>query len=220
MARIRTIKPEFFTSEDIVSLTPLARLLYVALWCEADREGRLVWKPKTFKMRYFPGDSCNIEKLCDEVLDKSLVVVYEEKYAFIPAFHCHQHINPREAASQLPAPEIDASTTREPRVSDGSARASDTQVGREGKGKERNTPPEGVSTQIWSDYVAHRKTKKAAISSTVIESLKTDAASIGLTLEQAMEMQIKRGWTGFEPSWVTGKQAANQSGGSMFAGGK
>jgi hypothetical protein len=40
MARIRTIKPEFFTSEDIVSLTPLARLFYVSLWCEADREAR------------------------------------------------------------------------------------------------------------------------------------------------------------------------------------
>ena len=45
MARIRTIKPEFFTSEDIVALSPLARLLFIALWCEADREGRLVWKP-------------------------------------------------------------------------------------------------------------------------------------------------------------------------------
>ena len=41
MARIRTIKPDFFTSEDIVGLTPEARLLYIALWCEADREGRL-----------------------------------------------------------------------------------------------------------------------------------------------------------------------------------
>lgn len=44
MARIRTIKPEFFTSEDIVSLSPLARLFYVSLWCEADREGRLDWR--------------------------------------------------------------------------------------------------------------------------------------------------------------------------------
>ena len=43
MARIRTIKPEFFTSDDICALSPLARLLYVGLWCEADREGRLVW---------------------------------------------------------------------------------------------------------------------------------------------------------------------------------
>ena len=55
MARIRTIKPEFFTSEDIVGMTPLARLFYVALWCESDREGRLEWKPNTFKLRYLPG---------------------------------------------------------------------------------------------------------------------------------------------------------------------
>lgn len=144
MARIRTIKPEFFTSEDIVNLSALARLLYIALWCEADREGRMAWKPKTFKMRYFPADSCSIEKLCDELLDANLVVQYGG-YAFIPAFHAHQHINPREAASQLPEPEIDALPTRAPRVSD-------VQVGREGKGREGDTrvdadcQPDGFET--------------------------------------------------------------------------
>ena len=45
MAYIRTIKATFFTSDDIVSLSPLARLLYIALWTEADREGRLYWRP-------------------------------------------------------------------------------------------------------------------------------------------------------------------------------
>ena len=45
MARIRSIKPEFFTSDDICALSPLARLLYVGLLCEVDREGRLVWSP-------------------------------------------------------------------------------------------------------------------------------------------------------------------------------
>ena len=142
MARIRTIKPEFFTSEDIVNLSPLARLLYIALWCEADREGRMAWKPKTFKMRYIPADSCNIEKLCFELLDAGLIVQYGA-YAFIPSFHAHQHLNPREAASQFPEPEIDACPTRAPRDSDASARDSDATVtrreegkGREGKGKE------------------------------------------------------------------------------------
>jgi hypothetical protein len=210
MARIRTVKPEFFTSEDIVGLTPIARLLYIALWCEADREGRLSWKPKTFKMRYFPGDSVNIEKLCDELRESSLVLVYivnDIEYAFIPTFHCHQHINPREAASVLPEPPANVITTREARVSDASARVSDAQGGREGKGKERNTRPDDVSELVWGDYVAHRKTKKTTISNTVIDSLRTDAKTVGLSLEQAMQMQIKRGWTGFEPSWVT---AANQ----------
>lgn len=105
MARIRTIKPEFFTSEDIVELDPLARLLYIATWCEADKEGRLVWKPKTFKMRYFPADDCDIDALCDQLTKSGLVKLYGDCLAYIPNFLKHQHINPRESVSSLPAPE-------------------------------------------------------------------------------------------------------------------
>lgn len=136
MARIRTIKPEFFTSEDIVSLSPMARILYIALWCEADREGRLVWKPLTFKLRYLPADDCDIKALCNEIVERGLVRLYGEGYAVIPAFGAHQHINPRESASQLPDP--CASVTRAARVGTRKPRASDIQVGREGKGKEGN----------------------------------------------------------------------------------
>lgn len=141
MARIRTIKPEFFTSEDIVSLSPYARLLYIALWCEADKEGRMAWKPRTFKMRYLPADDVAIDALCSEIIEAGLVKLYGDGYAYIPAFHAHQHINPRESASQIPEPpESDAQATRKPRVVDASgtreARDSDAQVGREGKGKE------------------------------------------------------------------------------------
>lgn len=104
MARIRTIKPEFFTSEQIVELSPLARLLYIATWCEADKEGRLSWKPKTFKMRYLPGDACDIEAVCAELSNSGLIVLYGDGFAYIPGFHKHQHVNPRESASSLPAP--------------------------------------------------------------------------------------------------------------------
>jgi hypothetical protein len=111
MARIRTIKPEFFTSEDIVALSPYARLLYIALWCEADRDGRMNWKPKTFKMRYFPADSVDVPELCNELLSSGLVKLYGEGLAYIPSFAKHQHINPRETASSLPDPH--ASSTRQ-----------------------------------------------------------------------------------------------------------
>jgi hypothetical protein len=117
MARIRTIKPEFFTSEDIVELSPLARLLYVGLWCEADREGRMVWKPKTFKIRYLPADDCDIVTLCAELVDSRLVELYGDGYAYIPAFLSHQHVNPRETQSTLPEPMRKAKNgTRSPRV--------------------------------------------------------------------------------------------------------
>lgn len=131
MARIRTIKPDFFTSEDIVELEPMARLLYVALWCEADREGRMAWKPRTFKMRYFPGDDCDIDALCDALVTRGLVSLYGDGLAYIPSFSAHQHVNPREAASLFPSPNDENSC-----VSDASARVSDVQVGKERKGKE------------------------------------------------------------------------------------
>jgi hypothetical protein len=135
MARIRTIKPEFFTSEDIVEMPPLARLLYIALWCEADKEGRLSWKPKTFKMRYLPADECNIEDIAAVLVDRKLLILYGDGFAFIPSFKDHQHINPREKESVLPDPE----STRGGRVSDASVTRRE-EGRKEGKGKETISP--------------------------------------------------------------------------------
>ncbi len=135
MARIRTIKPEFFTSEDIVSLTPLARLFYVALWCEADKEGRLNWKLGTLKMRYLPGDDAPIQALADELVAAGLVELYEvngKQYAEIPGFKRHQIINNRESESSLPHRVADAPLTRESGV------IAEGKEGKEGKGKEGN----------------------------------------------------------------------------------
>jgi len=133
MARIRTIKPEFFTSDDICALSPLARLLYVGLWCEADRDGRLIWTPRVLRRRYLPDDDCDIDAVAGELLCRGLVVLYGEGFAHIPTFARHQHVNPREAQSRLPAPEGDAS-----------ARVSDAQGGREGNRERREGEGEGA----------------------------------------------------------------------------
>lgn len=139
MARIRTIKPEFFTSEDVVGLSPFARLLYIALWCESDRAGRLRWKPLTFKMRYFPADDLDIQALCGELLDSGMVRLYGDGLAYIPTFGLHQHVNPREAQSTLPTPENDASFTRD------DASVTCREEGKERKGREgsKSTEPDG-----------------------------------------------------------------------------
>lgn len=149
MARIRTIKPEFFTSEDIVSMTPLARVFYVALWCEADREGRLAWKPKTLKMRYLPGDECDVDTVAQELIDSGLILLYEADgamYAEIPSFKKHQVINNRESNSNLPA-----------RVDDASTRVK-AEGRKEGKGKEGKelrdavASGDGLFDQFWKAY--------------------------------------------------------------------
>jgi hypothetical protein len=131
MARIRTIKPEFFTSADICDLTPLTRLVYISLWCEADREGKLIWNQKTIKLRFFPADNKDeFNESISELLDSDLIEIYKidgKEYCIIPSFTKHQVINNRETDSKLPNPprDIDASGTRESGV-----------LG-EGKGKER-----------------------------------------------------------------------------------
>lgn len=131
MARIRTIKPEFFTSSDITKLTPLARLFYVSLWCEADREGLLKWDVDTLKQRYLPSDQVDIEDLSVELCNRGLIVVYvgddDREYAFIPSFKDHQVINNRESESILLSRVKGAS----PRVK------AEGKEGREGKGRER-----------------------------------------------------------------------------------
>lgn len=166
MARIRTIKPEFFTSEDIVSLTPYARLLYIAVWCECDREGRLNWKPKTFKMRYFPVDEVSIDALCQELIDGGLVKLYGDKLAFVPTFLEHQHINPRETSSALPVP-----GQQKARVSHASARVSDVQGGRKG----RNIDDASLTQSFETFWTAYPKKKNRGQAETAFKKLNPDS---------------------------------------------
>ena len=212
MARIRTIKPEFFTSEDIVVMTPLARLLYVALWCESDKEGRMLWKPRTFKMRYFPADACDIDALCSELISGGLVRLYGEGLAFIPAFTTHQHINPRETASQLPEP--DKKMTRQPRVATRQPRDSDAQGGREGKGKEGNArdasvDPDGFA-EFWTAY-PNRKAKQDAVKAWL--KINPDDELQGSILKAVLTQASGKDWTkddgAYVPhaaTWLNGKR--------------
>ena len=56
MARIRSIKPETFTSEDVNSLTLPARWTFAGLWCYVDDEGRGRADPRLVKASVWPID--------------------------------------------------------------------------------------------------------------------------------------------------------------------
>ncbi len=111
----RSISRDFFSNAYIAELSPLARLLYIATWLEADREGRLVWHPKTLRLRYLPLDACDINVLANELVKGGFVLPYVangEQLAFIPDFARLQVINNKERQSQLPPPDLDAIDTR------------------------------------------------------------------------------------------------------------
>lgn len=154
MAYIRTIKSSFFTSDDIVSLSPLARLLYIALWTEADREGRLTWRPGNFKLRFLPGDACDIRDLCGELVESGLVIPYVvdgNTFAEIPTFKRHQSINAKERKSNLPERVANATATRGDAMPTRNDAWSGFPQERKGKGEEANPRPSqggDVSTEV------------------------------------------------------------------------
>src|SRR4030065_361605 len=57
VARIRTIKPEFWTDDKVVQVSFPARLLFIGLWNFADDSGNLENSPVQIKMRILPAHS-------------------------------------------------------------------------------------------------------------------------------------------------------------------
>jgi len=60
VARIRTIKPEFWSDEKVVELGPWERLLFIALWNFSDDQGYVPCRPRQIKMWVFPGDDHSV----------------------------------------------------------------------------------------------------------------------------------------------------------------
>jgi hypothetical protein len=110
MPRMRSVKPEFFTDADLCELSPLHRLLYQGLWCQADREGRLEDKPRDLKVRVLPFDQCDVEAILADLEREGFILRYVaggKRYIWIPKFPEHQHPHVSEKPSTLPAPSAD-----------------------------------------------------------------------------------------------------------------
>ena len=104
MARLRTIKPDFWTDEKLTECSLSARLLFIGTWNFADDNGNLDRSSKQIKARVFPLDNLDCEPLILELLEKELLVEYEYEdrlYLHIQGFNKHQLIN-RPSKPQCP----------------------------------------------------------------------------------------------------------------------
>ena len=70
--------------------------------------------------------------------------------------------------------------------------------------------PQDVSEQLWTDFLTHRKAKKAPVTETVISRTRSQARLCGMTLAEALEMTVARGWQGFEARYVLDNRPKNQ----------
>jgi len=115
VARIRTIKPEFYRHHDLFlaekeSGLPL-RLAFSGLWLCADKEGRFKWNPNQLKLDVLPYDELNFENVLNSLEKNEFLKKYEVEnkfYGVIPSFKEHQRITGSEATyeSKIPSPPI------------------------------------------------------------------------------------------------------------------
>ena len=111
VARIRTIKPDFFLHEELAELSALHRLLFIGLWTLADKRGVLEDRPKRIKAALLPWEDCDVEALLADLDRGGFIVRYEaegERCLYIPGFAKHQKPHPKEAEASLPLPGPDA----------------------------------------------------------------------------------------------------------------
>ena len=130
MARIRTIKPDFWTDEKMSECSLAARLFFIGTWNFADDNGNLPRSAKKLKMQIFPAETFDCEALISELMTHGVLREYSVsgiKYLHIKGFSTHQVIN-RRTKTGLPKPDfIDDSVSHHGVLTDG----------REGKGRER-----------------------------------------------------------------------------------
>lgn len=107
MARIRTIKPDFWTDEKIVELSFEARLFFIGSWNFADDNGNVQRSARKLKMQIFPADPIDCEPIIQTLMNHGMLIEYSvngEDYLHIKGFKAHQVIN-RPSKSGLPEPE-------------------------------------------------------------------------------------------------------------------
>ncbi len=122
MARIRTVKPEFWTSEQVADCSPTARLMFLGLWNFCDDAGRHPCSLKRIKMEIFPADDLSLNdigNLIDELIEARLIqfyVVSGQGLLQVTGWH-HQKIEKRTIKYPEP-PKFDDHTPIKRRATD------------------------------------------------------------------------------------------------------
>ncbi|MGQ4661317.1 hypothetical protein [Lysobacter sp. F6437] len=155
MARIRSIKPEFWTSEQIAECSPNARLLFIGLWTFSDDNGIHPASIPRLKMEIFPADDfsrADVAAMVEELVRNRLLreyVVQGEQFWQITGWNLHQKID--QPTFKHPLPDGSLPTNVRRRVTEqGSAnkvqRTPDERSPPERRGEERSGKEE-------ADYV-------------------------------------------------------------------
>ena len=210
--RIRSIKPEFWTSEDIAALDWPTRLLFIGLWSYVDDNGVGRDNPKLIKADLFPLEddpretlatvSRGLQALCDGgQIDR--YSVDGKPFLYVNAWPDHQRID-RPNKARYPLPTCENAEPRETiatpsRVSRETPATGAGEQGNRGAGEKdscASADAEREFDDFWSTYPKKRSKGQAA------KAFK--AARRNASQEQILDGLRKHlgAWAGKDPQFI------------------
>lgn len=222
MAKIRTIKPEFWEDEKLSTVSLQSRLLFIGCWNFADDFGVLPSSVKWLRIKLFPYDSLrdnDVQQWVDSLVKNRMLVpfAYSEKgYYVIRRFRSHQIIDTRYEKSTVPKDviqefliKIENETTQLPQCDHNVL----TPMEGEGKGSGKDgeggpavaakQPPKKIIPHLFTESDFFEKTRLAA----ALTGTQYDAANVDYYHEQALNWsesknEKKSNWLATLKNWM------------------
>lgn len=228
MARARNIKPGFFDNEILGELPALTRLLFIGLWCLADREGRLQDRPKRIKKELLGYDDVtadDVDYMLQQLHDNDFIKRYEvagEKYIQVINFLKHQNPHCKEQGSAIPAPgeDMGLGVVTGNHVKGRTETAENSQDPRTYQTEKRQESTKAQCKHGASTVRVPEQHKKSPADSLIPDSLIPDSKTYTVVAEQQTaqgqediddEEETKPGKRQQSPDWKTAKTALEKS---------
>lgn len=215
--RARNVKPALFKNEVLGCADPLLTLLFVGLWCEADRDGRLEDRPLRLRAEIFPyRDNAPVDEMLNWLTDNAFIARYQTNDGLrviqVLKFSEHQRPHSNEAQSVLPAmdqskhhqgkkrlPPRRAALRSDSLFSDSGSLIPDPlnldsrsgTVDKFDAGK-----VEGLDARAWADWIEYRAKRKPAVKSASMPALAKKMVALGAGQRAAVDHSIANGYQG------------------------
>lgn len=173
MARIRTIKPDFYRHEalqdmEIAHPGKYPMMVFAGLWTQCDKNGSFEWKPRQLKLDilpFLPFDMAETLAILEQGKQVIRYSVDGKEYGFIPSFKDHQRINGKESTEPSRFPEYSdeyivkqqgssgEATEKQLRSQEGKGRGKEEEGKR--KGTESSAEQVGTVFAFWKSTMGH-----------------------------------------------------------------
>lgn len=236
MARIRSIKPDFFRHEalqdaEIANPGKYPMMVFAGLWGHCDSKGRFEWRPRKLKLDILPFLPFDMAETLEILAKSGMVNRYEvdgKSYGEIPTFEKHQRLSGKEVTEGEKHPEPNGEATGK---QSGSNR--DEQESQEGKGREGNRNgvnpapdkparfdpvamplPACLHPTDWSAWISYRRARKLTTAEpTMLKQLQflTECNARGQPPAAIINASITNGWQGLFEQKAGGSNGKNGS---------